>query len=251
MEIVIIGTGNVATILGRKCKEAGHVIRQVLGRNAAAADALAAAVQAPAVYDWSRIEEKADLYLLAVSDKAIEEVAQKMELNGKTVVHTAASVSKEILAGAAHYGVFYPLQSLRKETAQLPEIPLFIDASDEYMFNLLQTLAQSISKNVMQATDEQRMKLHLAAVFANNFVNHLYVLTEKYCQQEGIDFELLLPLIKETANRMEQMQAAGAQTGPAIRQDEGTIQKHLALLNGHPSLQNWYALFTESIQKQQ
>jgi predicted short-subunit dehydrogenase-like oxidoreductase (DUF2520 family) len=250
MEIVIIGTGNTATILGRKLKAAGHIILQVFGRDAAAASELAYVLDTESTNYWSVINRNADLYLIAVSDIAIAEVVKELQLTDKTLVHTAASVSKDLLNSAEHYGVFYPLQSLRKETPYLPTIPIIIDASDATTFNLLEDVAQSISGQVLKGDDTSRMKLHLAAVFANNFVNHIYVLAEEYCRAEGIDFQLLLPLIKETANRLDALPPSKAQTGPAIRNDHATIQKHKELLEKYPRLKFFYETFTASIQRQ-
>lgn len=129
----------------------------------------------------------------------------------------------------------------------MPEIPIIIDASDEATFHELDSLAHSISNRVIEAGDEQRQKLHLAAVFCNNFVNHLYALAEDYCKKEGLDFDLLLPLIRETAERLEEIPPSRSQTGPAIRNDRATIEKHLDLLKQHPQLQKVYAVLTESI----
>ncbi|MGZ5190053.1 MAG: Rossmann-like and DUF2520 domain-containing protein, partial [Flavisolibacter sp.] len=187
-------------------------------------------------------------YILAVSDIAIEEVMKELRLTDKTVVHTAASVSKNILKNVSnHFGVFYPLQSLKKELGHSPEIPIIIDANDKQTMKELEKLAHSISTQVVEADDEERMKLHLAAVFCNNFVNHLYALTEFYCKKENIDFKLLLPLIKETAARLDDIPASASQTGPAIRNDLQTINKHKELLAAHPDLKKIYELFTESI----
>ena len=159
-------------------------------------------------------------------------------------------MSKNILNGhAAHYGVFYPLQSLKKENPNLPEIPIILDASDAQTLQLLEELAETISDKVTTADDEHRVKLHLAAVFCNNFVNHLYVLMEEYCRKEDLDFSLLIPLIQETAGRLSEIDPSGAQTGPAIRGDSNTIAKHLLLLEGHPHLKELYQFFTRSIQR--
>jgi predicted short-subunit dehydrogenase-like oxidoreductase (DUF2520 family) len=251
MEIVIIGTGNTATILGRMLKNAGHRIAQVYGRHAKAASELAYELGTESTNYWSVVCRTADLYIIAVSDIAIEEVLKEVHLPKSTIVHTAASISKEVLKkSAAHYGVFYPLQTLRKEVAYLPEVPIIIDASDEETLMELETLAGSLSKTVVEANDDQRVKLHLAAVFCNNFVNHIYTLTENYCKEEGLDFDLLLPLIKETGLRLETLPPSKAQTGPAIRNDVNTIEKHIELLKDHPSLQKMYAFFTESIRAQ-
>jgi len=165
------------------------------------------------------------------------------------VAHTAASVKKDVLKNMSHhYGVFYPLQSLRKDVKELPEIPIFIDASDEVARKKLEQLAQSVSKDkVVMATDNERLKMHVAAVVVSNFTNHLYSLAEDYCIKEGIVFEQLIPLIEETAQRLKTISPSRAQTGPAIRNDEPTIQQHLALLEKYPQLKKIYEVMTESI----
>jgi predicted short-subunit dehydrogenase-like oxidoreductase (DUF2520 family) len=250
MDIVIIGSGNVAAVLGRKFKAAGHNLLQVFSRNASAASQLA--------YEWdtestnykSLINKNADVYIIAVSDDAIDEVTADLHLQGKVVAHTAASVSMDVLKNVSrHYGVFYPLQSLRKEMAGLPDIPVFVDGNDEKAKQTLDALARSISKeNVAAAGDEARLKLHVAAVVVSNFTNHLYKLAEDYCRREGLDFKQLQPLIEETAVRLRQVSPALAQTGPAIRHDQVTIKKHQELLKQHPQLQKIYVALTESIQ---
>lgn len=249
MDIVIIGSGNVAAVLGRKFKAAGHQILQVISRNASAASKLA--------YEWdtessnypSIAKPNADIYLIAVSDDAIDDVIKDLKLPGKVVAHTAASVSKKILKTVTeHYGVFYPLQSLRKEMSVLPDAPIFFDGSDELTKKKLEALALSISQqHVVQAGDDARLKLHVAAVIVSNFTNHLYALAENYCKNEGIDFKELLPLIMETATRLKEISPIKSQTGPGARNDEDTIQKHLDLLDTDPQLKNVYAFMTESI----
>lgn len=251
MDIVIIGSGNVAAVLGRKFKAAGHTILQIYSRNAAAATELA--------YEWDTestnykilINKNADVYLIAVADDAINDVVDELKLPGKVVAHTAASVPKEVLKSVSnHYGVFYPLQSLRKEMNGLPEVPVFFDGSDDISRQKLETLAHSIAEDkVVLADDNDRLKLHIAAVVVSNFTNHLYLLAEDYCRKEGLDFKQLLPLIEETATRLKATSPNEVQTGPAIRHDSETIQKHLKLLKNHPRLKNLYVLLTESIQQ--
>ena len=250
MNIVIIGTGNTATVLGRKFKKAGHRIIQVFGRDASEASKLAYEFDTESTNYWSVIRKDADFYLIAVSDEAIQEVAKHVHVPGKVVAHTAASVKKDTLKNMSHhYGVFYPLQSLRMDIKQLPEIPIFVDASDEIAKKKLEELANSISKeDVVTANDDQRLKMHVAAVIVSNFTNHLYQLAEEYCQNEGIDFKQLLPLIEETASRLKTTTAATSQTGPAIRHDDPTIGQHLKLLEQYPRLKKIYEVMTESIQ---
>lgn len=251
MNIVIIGTGNTATILGRKFKAAGHTILQVAGRNSAAASHLAYELDTVSTNYWTSVDKNADVYIIAVSDDAIETIANELKLPGKVVAHTAASVPKEVLSKVTnHYGVFYPLQSLRKETESLPVIPFFVEGSDEKTILVLEKLAQSVSgEKVVHAGDEDRVKLHVAAVFVNNFTNYLYALAEEYCKNEGLDFNLLLPLIEETAMRVKNNSPKSVQTGPALRHDNETIKKHLALLKDHPRLQKAYAFISESIEQ--
>ncbi len=251
MDIVIIGSGNVAAVLGRKFKAAGHEILQVYSRNAAAATELAYEWNSESTNYKSTINTTADVYLIAVNDDSIDDVTEGLLLPGKVVAHTAASVTKEVLQKVtSHYGVFYPLQSLRKDMTSLPDIPIFFDGSDEKAKKILATLAHSISaEQVVEAGPAARLKLHVAAVVVSNFVNHLYTLAEDYCRKEGLDFKQLLPLIDETASRLKETSPGLAQTGPAVRHDGETIHKHLELLKDHPQLKNIYLLLTESIQQ--
>jgi predicted short-subunit dehydrogenase-like oxidoreductase (DUF2520 family) len=249
MEIVIIGSGNVAAILGRKFKAAGHSILQIVSRNAFAASALAYEWNTESANYMSLLNNRADVYIIAVSDNAIQEIIQTLRLPGKVVAHTAGSVNKDVLKKVtAHYGVFYPLQSLRKETDHLPEIPFFYEGSDDKTSKTLESLALSVSPGfVAKADSEERTKLHVAAVIVNNFANHLYALAEDYCKKEGLDFHQLIPLIEETALRLKTTSPSQTMTGPATRNDEETIQKHLALLKKYPKLQELYKVMTESM----
>ena len=227
MEIVIIGSGNAASILGRKFKAAGHTILQVYSRNASAASMLA--------YEWdtestnykSMIVKNADVYIIALPDDAIEDFAEDLSLPGQVVAHTAASVPKEVLSQVTeHFGVFYPLQSLRKEMNHLPDVPIYFDGNDDRTRTKLEALAHSISEEkVSYANDDERLKLHVAAVIVSNFTNHLYKLAEDYCKKEGLGFKQLLPLIEETALRIREVSPKLAQTGPAIRNDTETIPR--------------------------
>ena len=166
------------------------------------------------------------------------------------MVHTAASISRDVLQKVSrNYGVLYPLQTLRKEQANLPEIPFLVDGNSADDLALVQDFAASLSDKVLVAGDEQRLRMHVAAVFAGNFANHLYVLAEDFCQKEQLDFSLFLPLISETANRLRDLSPRRSQTGPAIRNDRVTLEKHLTVLNGYPELKQMYELMTASIQK--
>ncbi len=247
MNIVMIGSGNAAAILGRKLRVAGHHIAQVWSRHPSSASALAYEWDTESTNYYSMVLTDADVYIVAVSDNAIADVAAELRLPGRVVAHTAASVPAQVLAPITeHYGVFYPLQSLRKETGQLPDIPMYFDGVDEKARRCLQQLAADISvAEPVQAGDIDRQKLHVAAVLANNFVNYLYSVAEDYCRKEGIDFKQLVPLIQETAARLNYLNPSAAQTGPAIRHDRETIEKHLQLLEKYPAIREVYGKMTE------
>jgi predicted short-subunit dehydrogenase-like oxidoreductase (DUF2520 family) len=150
---------------------------------------------------------------------------------------------------SVNYGVLYPLQSLRKEMQYDADIPFLIDGNTEETKTLIEDFAKTLSTNVTKATDEERLKLHVAAVIVSNFTNHLYALAEDFCKKEKIDFQLLAPLIKETAGRVDTMSPTMAQTGPAARKDIFTLDKHIRLLSDHPKLRYVYLKLTDSIMK--
>lgn len=249
MRLVIIGAGNVATILGRLFKNNGHQIIQVISSNGHSAKILAAMLNCDYADKTAKINLSADFYLMAISDKELTTASLNFQLGNKLVVHTAGAVSKEVLKDiSTNYGVMYPLQSLRKDNSSIPiNIPLLIDANTIANVDSLQKIAQSISHNVSVADDELRLKLHVAAVFVNNFTNYLYEVAAMYCDKEGADFKLLLPLIKETANRLNLYPPSAMRTGPAVRGDMETIQKHLQLLQNYPQMKALYINMSEQI----
>ena len=249
MKIVIIGTGNVATALGRKIVQCGHHIVQVAGRNAAHAQTLGVLLHTPYIDNFYEIADGADIYIIAVSDTALTDIENWLPVKIKGIaVHTAGSVSKMVLKNVAgSYGVLYPLQSLRSDGQAVPEMPLLIDADSPGTLRSIQTFAASLSGKVQFVDDALRMKLHLSAVIANNFTNYLYTLTQDFCAKESLDFSLLLPLLHETVDRLEQYPAKLMQTGPAVRNDKDTIAKHLYLLKAYPALSRLYAELSGSI----
>lgn len=248
MDIAIIGTGNTATVLGKLCKEKGHRILEVNGRSSADTNFLAKELGAKAGFELKRITTNADLYIIAVSDMAIDNVSVDIHLQDKIVVHTAGSMSLHLLDHtSSNYGVLYPLQTMRKEIEELPEIPFLIDGNNDFTKKELIAFAKTLSGDVQLADDLQRKKIHLAAVFVANFSNYLYALAENYCFEEKLSFNSLLPLIKETTRRLEFYSAATTQTGPAIREDFTTIENHLELLNDYPLMKTAYLAITQNI----
>jgi predicted short-subunit dehydrogenase-like oxidoreductase (DUF2520 family) len=250
MKVIIIGSGNTATVLGRKIKAAGHPILQVSGRNEAAVASLATELGCKANTDPEKIDHSADIYIVAIADRALPQLHEWLSLDKKLVVHTAAAVSRDVLQKVSrNYGVLYPLQTLRKEQAAIPGIPFLVDGNSPDDLALVQDFAASLSDRVFVAGDKLRLRMHVAAVLVSNFTNHLYVLAEGFCKSEQLDFSLLLPLIDETANRLHDLSPVQSQTGPALRSDRPTIDKHLEILNAYPSLKGMYELLTDSIQQ--
>lgn len=248
MKITLIGSGNTASVLGRRIYQGGHIIHQVYSRHIQHAKELADELNANAVDKFEEIDKNADLYLICLADKALLEMVNQIHLPGRLVAHTAGSVSIHILSKLSdQFGVVYPLQTLRKELPGSPVLPIFVDGNNEWTKTKLEAFAQSFADSVHHADDEQRSKLHLAAVIANNFSNYLFQLTEKYCVDENIDFKILIPLIDETTRRLHLASPAEVQTGPAIRKDHETIGKHLKMLQHHPELKKTYEWFTRNI----
>lgn len=247
MDVVIIGTGNVATVLGRMITTK-HAVVQVAGRNEQYVKELCNELECDGITDFSKMNKDADLYIIAVSDSAIASILPNLPVKNKLVAHTAGSVSIDVLKNISDdYGVIYPLQSIRKENKNIPHIPLLVDGSTDAVISDLLAFAQSITPLTGTATDEQRVKLHIGAVISSNFVNHLYALTKKFCDKEGVPFSHLIPLIEETAKRLQHNDPASMQTGPAIRRDMITVKKHLHLLEEYPKLHSLYKELSESI----
>jgi len=250
MKVVIVGSGNVATVLGKVIHSAGHEIVQVLSRNENHAKALAEIYDCSSGSFKSTKYKNADIYLLAITDTALYHLDQFVHLGDKLVVHTAGSVSKEVLKNvSSNYGIVYPLQSLIKNSSETPEIPLLIDGSSDETTAIIQDFCNTLSDNVTPADDEERLKFHVAAVLVNNFTNHLFAMGDEFCNKEKIDFQKLFPLIDETIHRVKQNPPQTVQTGPAIREDIYTLGKHLQILSAHPDLKYLYLKLSESILK--
>jgi predicted short-subunit dehydrogenase-like oxidoreductase (DUF2520 family) len=248
MKTVIVGSGNVATVLGKKIKQAGHEIVQVLSRTLEHAKILGRELDCAYTDDNSAINMDADIYLLALSDSALHGLKELSPLGHKLVLHTAGSVPMDILGKvSSNFGVLYPLQSLRREMSPHEPVPLLVQGNTPANAAIIKSFAESISNTVSVAGDEERLKLHVAAVIVSNFTNHLYTLAEEFCEKEKVDFSMLLPLIRETAQRLDNHLPAAVQTGPAIRNDIFTLDKHLRLLSDHPRLKYIYLKMTDSI----
>ncbi len=251
--IVIIGSGNVATHLAMALLQSNKKIIQVISRTITSAQALGDVCNCPFTSNINEAFDNADLYLIAVPDDSIKEIVEKFPYKNKLLAHTSGSVSMDLLKDTStNYGVFYPLQTFTKNIPlEYENIPFCIEASTNENTEQLIQLASAISKNIYRIDFKQRRQLHLAAVFACNFSNHMYSIAEDILFQEAIPFDILKPLIKETARKIEVLSPKMAQTGPAVRNDKLTITKHLDKLKCFEDYQNIYTFMTQSIQKEQ
>lgn len=250
MNISVIGSGNVATVLAKLSVQKGHSIQQVLARNLTDAVELAAEVGAEAGSIADSVVAQTGLIIVALSDSSLPHAISGIDFREIPVVHTAGAVSIDVLKkNAVNYGVLYPLQSLRKDMETIPPIPFLTEANNESTGKFIQEFAGTLSNNVKSVGEKDRLRLHAAAVVVNNFTNYLYSLAEEFCKKEKVDFNLLKPLIKETANRIQDHSPGLLQTGPAVRNDVATIKKHLDLLRHYPKLRNLYEALSEGIIK--
>jgi len=249
MRICLIGAGNLATQLGGALSEKGHQIVQVWSRTEKSAALLALKLNCPYTTEISLISKQTDIYIVAVNDIAIESVLSKRNWDDTIVVHTAGSTPMSILAPyCRNFGVFYPFQTFTiAKDVQFSQVPICIEANSEKNLDLLKDLAMSISQNIQVLDSRQRQQIHLAAVFACNFVNHFYTIAKALLTENEIDFEILKPLILETASKVVDQSPESSQTGPASRNDTTVMDKHLLMLTHHPDLQILYKLISERI----
>ena len=251
MRITIIGSGNVATHLAAAFKNAGHRIVQVYSRDAQNAALLAYHVKAEPISDLTQIDPETDLFVISIKDDAIGPVAEQLASYNKLMVHTSGATHMYALqAYAENVGVFYPLQTFSKtREIDFRDVPLCIEAANADIAKELTELAQTISNKVYAVDSAQRKILHLAAVFACNFPNYLYNIAQQLLVQHQLDFNLIRPIILETAEKAMTALPGNVQTGPAVRNDQTTMDNHLALLQNQPDLQHLYTLLSQGIIK--
>jgi predicted short-subunit dehydrogenase-like oxidoreductase (DUF2520 family) len=253
MNIAIVGAGNVAWHLAQALQAAGDSIVTVYSRTKAQSEALAHLLPGSVATQSLDFESiAADVILIAVPDAVLTEVVKELKVQPGTVVaHTSGSQPASVLEGipGADYGVFYPLQTFSKQApVDLQQAPILVEGNTEETVAILQQLAQSISHQVEQVTSEKRRQLHLAAVFACNFTNHLLGISQELLQNADLPLNLLQPLIQETIKKATTHNPYTVQTGPAIRHDQNVIEEHLHLLASQPQFQEIYQVLTQSIQ---
>lgn len=240
VRITIIGGGNVGSHLFKAFALAGYAVDLVSGRD----------FNEEVAYSISISHADCNVVLICVKDDAVSRIASLLKDFSGIVLHTSGSLGISVLAdaGIKKYGVLYPLQSFSKEKEMdYAEIPFLIEASDEDVYRKVNTLALSVSERVKKADSTTRRHLHIAAVFACNFVNHLWALSEDYLKSADLDFNLLLPLITNTMGKIKDSSPSDVQTGPASRGDSEIIASHLNALSGYPEMQSIYRLLSDSI----
>lgn len=271
MKIVLIGAGNLATHLGKALHAAGHDMLQVFSRTMQSAETLASLLDAEPLTDIAQVRDDADVYIFSVKDSALVQLVAQLcrhEADGlgedgavkalrkakkgeheRVFLHTAGSMPMSVFEGMAqHYGVLYPMQTFSKQReVDFSIIPCFVEANDEFAQKQIEGLAREISGRVYQLSSEDRKYLHLSAVFACNFANHCYAISQELLEEHGIPFDVMLPLINETAAKVHEMKPKDAQTGPAVRYDENVIGKQSKLLENHPHFKKVYDSMSKSI----
>ena len=252
MKIVLIGTGNVAFHLGPVLKIKGHKIIQLYGRSEKNCLALAKKLKCPYTTNHLNILTDADLYIIALRDEAIAPFVKNLTFIPTLLVHTSGSVGLDVFpVKMKNTGVIYPLQTFSRSSKNNPEtIPFCIEGSNQKSLKILKKLSSTLSKMVFNVNSKKRAQIHLAAVFANNFSNYLFVLAEKILNKNKIPFNIIRPLILETAQKVQTNTPGKMQTGPAVRGDVAIIKKHLKLLKDFPQMIEIYKLLNKSIDKE-
>ena len=251
--VVVLGAGRVATHLVAALVRAGHNVAQVWSRTDASARRLAEPLGISYTDDLDTVIADADVYIVCVADSALPLVAEKIvQRVGETplLLHTAGSVDMGVWhqQGAKRYGILYPLQTFSMERpVDMHEVSLFVEASDADALAQTEAMAHSLSDRVYRADTEVRARLHIAAVFACNFANAMYRAAHDLLSEAGIPFEVLLPLIDETASKVHVLSPAEAQTGPAVRRDGNVMQRHMEALAENHDLRQIYEQISKYI----
>lgn len=249
IRIVLIGAGNVATHLGTALKIAGNEIIQVYSRTEKSASDLAKKLASKFTANLSEISPNADLYIISVSDDIVGLLLSQLNIGNKLIVHTSGFLSMDILDHfSENVGVLYPLQTFSKsQEVDMKKVPVCIEANTLENLNRIKSIAEQISYDVREVSSEQRMKIHIAAVFACNFPNFMYTIANNLLSDARLDFDILKPLILETARKVQDINPVDAQTGPAKRGDQKVITSHMELLKDYPAYRELYQIITDQI----
>ncbi len=248
--ITLIGAGNVATHLGKAFLNQGFNINEVYSKSLENAVLLASKLNASACDKIEQLNSGSDAYLICIKDDFIVSIADLLPFKHKLIAHTSGSIGLDVLNQFENYGIFYPLQTFSKEVeVDIAEVPFCIEGANNETESMLMELGNSLSKSVYKINSEQRKKIHLAAVFACNFSNYMYTVSEDILSENDIDFDILKPLILETAKKIQDNTASSMQTGPAKRNDEAVIKNHIEMLADSKDYQDIYKIITNNIIK--
>ncbi|MCR5269484.1 MAG: DUF2520 domain-containing protein [Prevotella sp.] len=250
MDIVFVGAGRLATNMAQALCQKGHRIVAVYSRTMTSAQELAHKVGAVATNNLQSLPQQADAFVFSVKDTVLKSLITDLQKGREEVpfFHTAGSVSMEVFGQHLHHGIIYPMQTFSKERlVDFSCVPIFIEANSDRSLHTAEDLASSISPLIYHLSSEERRYLHLAAVFACNFANHCYALSADILQKHGLPFSVMLPLINETAQKVNTMSPVDAQTGPAVRYDVNVIEAQKKLLADAPEMQKIYELMSKSI----
>lgn len=251
LRVVMIGAGNVATHLALALCGAGAVLSQVYSRTAESASRLAKTIGCDFVTGLDEVLTDADVYVISVKDDAIRQVAERLcpTRTDGLFVHTSGCVPLSVFDGLArHSGVLYPMQTFSKaKSLDFRAVPCFVEAGDGEAMREVQMIAGVLSSKVVPLSSDKRKYLHLAAVFACNFANHCYAVAEGILREQGLSFDVMQPLVEETAEKVRVLSPVAAQTGPAVRNDTEVMATHLSLMSGHPQWQVLYEQMSKDI----
>ena len=249
LNFCFIGAGNLATHLSKAFQNKGFNILQIYSRTEKSAKDLADVLSVNYTTSVNEIDENADIYFVAINDSAVAGVLSKINFNNKLLVHCSGSLPLSAIEDfSGNTGVFYPLQTFSKNReVDFNKIPVFIESNSVKNQETLLQIANSISKSVSVINSERRKMLHISAVFACNFVNYFYTIAAEILNSKDIPFDVLKPLILETARKVQEMAPEKAQSGPAVRFDENIISAHLQELNDFDDYRQLYMSVSKSI----
>ena len=251
MKVTLIGAGNLATQLGKSLKKAGVIISQVYSRTEDSARTLGELLEAEWLTDIKALRYEADIYIFSVKDSVLcELISEACKGRGdKLFLHTAGSMPMSCFEGKVlHYGVFYPMQTFSKaKDVDFERIPVFIEGNSIETEDVIRSLANKLSQRVIRLSSADRKYLHLAAVWACNFTNYCYTVASDILGEHGIPFDVMLPLINETTEKIQKISPKEVQTGPAVRGDRNVMSKQLELMNGKEDLQELYKMLSKGI----
>ena len=251
LKVTLIGAGNLATQLGKSLKKAGVIISQVYSRTEDSARTLGELLEAEWLTDIKALRDEADIYIFSVKDSVLCELISEVckSRGDKLFLHTAGSMPMSCFEGKAlRYGVFYPMQTFSKtKDVDFERIPVFIESNSVETEDVIRSLANKLTQRVIRLSSADRKYLHLAAVWACNFTNYCYTVASDILGEHGIPFDVMLPLINETTEKIQKISPKEAQTGPAVRGDRNVMSKQLELMNGKEDLQELYRMLSRGI----